>query len=276
MKDFFYELEVSSSNALELFSDFVFELGVVGVEFRDKSFVIRDEESLENLEFALLEYQKSLSNALNLDIDLKLNTTKQKNIDWIKNYKDGVNPIEVGEFYIHPSWCEPKSGFKNIIIDPALAFGSGHHESTNSCLRLISKHKNRYKTALDVGCGSGILSLALAKSGLEISACDSDEQALKATKENFAKNGVEEPKIWVGSADLAKDEYDIVVANIIADVIFVIKNDLIKRTKVGGILILSGILDRYLERIKNEFKELTCVEILQKNEWLSFVFKKER
>lgn len=276
MKDYFYELEVFSENALELFSDFVFELGIVGVEFKYKSFIIRDEDSLENLEFALTSYQEALNKSLKSNIDLKLKSSKQKNIDWIERYKKGVEPIEVGDFYIRPSWHEPKNELIDIIIDPALAFGSGHHESTNSCLKLISKYKNGYKTALDVGCGSGILSIALAKSGFEVSSCDTDEQAISATKDNFAKNGVKEPKTWVGSVDMADENYDIVVANIIADVIFIIKNNLIKKTKIGGILILSGILEIYLDRIKSEFKELTCLEFVKQNEWVSFVFKKER
>lgn len=276
MKDFFYELEVSSQNALELFSDFVFEFGVIGVEFKDKSFIVRDEDSLGNLEFALLNYQKELKKALNLDIDLKLNFTKQKNIDWITKYKEGVNPIEISEFYIHPSWCEPKQGLKNIIIDPALAFGSGHHESTNMCLNLISKYKNGYKIALDVGCGSGILSIALAKSGLKVSSCDTDEQAVEATKQNASKNKISLDEIWTGSISNLDKTYDLVVANIIADVILILKKDLINALDLGGILILSGILNSHKDRIKNEFKELRCLEILEKNEWMSFVFKKER
>ncbi|NLY03913.1 MAG: 50S ribosomal protein L11 methyltransferase [Campylobacter sp.] len=276
MKSYFYELEVRSNNALKFFVDFVFDLGVVGIELKDNSFIVRDEDNLENIEFALKEYKKALENSLNLSVDLSLNSSKKENFDWIDRYKKGVNPTRVGEFYIRPSWHEPKKELIDIVVDPALAFGSGHHESTNSSLWFISKYKNSYKTALDVGCGSGILSLALAKSGLEVSCCDTDEQAVISTKENFIKNGLKEPKIWLGSVDKAEKQYDIVVANIIADVIFIIKKDLIARTKAGGVLILSGILDKYLERIKAEFSELTCLEILEKNEWVSFVFKRER
>ncbi|CZE46992.1 50S ribosomal protein L11 methyltransferase [Campylobacter geochelonis] len=276
MSDNFFELTISSTNAISLFKDFVFELGIECVEERENSFIIRDEDSLENIEFALLEYKKMFEKELNLAIDLSLNLQSKENIDWIEQYKKGVSPVEVGEIYIHPSWEEPKNGLLNVVIDPALAFGSGHHESTNMCLELIQKYKNGYKTALDVGCGSGILSISLKKLGLEVLACDTDEQAIQASVENASKNGVSIDKTWVGSISNLDKKCDMVVANIIADVILMLKKELILSVKDGGVLILSGILEKYLERIKDSFKELKFVEFEQKNEWVSLVFKKER
>lgn len=275
MKEFYFELIVRS-NALEFFKNFAFEMGVDAVEFKDDFFIIRDEDksSIDTLKFAFLEYKKSLEKALNLKIDLELKDEKKKNIDWIDEYKKGVQPVEVGEIYIHPSWEKPKDNKLNLMIDPALAFGSGHHESTNMCLSLIQKYKNGYKSALDVGCGSGILSIALSKLGLEITACDTDAQAVLATKENALKNNIELFEIYTGSVTNTDKTYDIVVANIIADVIIVLKNDLIKSLNKGGILILSGILEKYFDKIKKEFCQLELVESLQKNDWVSFVFKK--
>ncbi|WP_304339233.1 50S ribosomal protein L11 methyltransferase [Campylobacter ureolyticus] len=275
MKEFYFELIVRS-NALEFFKNFAFEMGVDAVEFKDDFFIIRDEDksSIDTLKFAFLEYKKSLEKALNLKIDLELKDEKKKNIDWIDEYKKGVQPVEVDEIYIHPSWEKPKDNKLNLMIDPALAFGSGHHESTNMCLALIQKYKNGYKSALDVGCGSGILSIALSKLGLEVTACDTDAQAVLATKENALKNGVELFEIYTGSVTNTDKTYDIVVANIIADVIIVLKNDLIKSLNKGGILILSGILEKYFDKIKKEFCQLELVESLQKNDWVSFVFKK--
>ena len=275
MKEFYFELIVRS-NALEFFKNFAFEMGVDAVEFKDDFFIIRDEDksSIDTLKFAFLEYKKSLEKALNLKIDLELKDEKKKNIDWIDEYKKGVQPVEVDEIYIHPSWEKPKDNKLNLMIDPALAFGSGHHESTNMCLALIQKYKNGYKSALDVGCGSGILSIALSKLGLEVTACDTDAQAVLATKENALKNGVELFEIYTGSVTNTDKTYDIVVANIIADVIIVLKNDLIKSLNKGGVLILSGILEKYFDKIKKEFCQLELVESLQKNDWVSFVFKK--
>lgn len=275
MKDVYFELSVCSKNALNFFKEFVFELGVNAVEEKNDCFIIRDENSLENIEFALREYKKSLEKALKLDIDLNLNLESKQNVDWINEYKKGVKPIEVGEIYIHPSWEKPKDKFINIIIDPALAFGSGHHESTNMCLNLIQKYKSDYKTALDVGCGSGILSIAMAKLGLGVSACDTDEQAIKSSRENALKNEVSLDEIWASSITNLNKRYDIVVANLIADIILVLKKELIKSVQKGGVLIISGILEKYKDIIKAEFCELELLEITQKNEWLSFVYKKQ-
>lgn len=278
-ENIYHELEVKSTNALELFKNFSFELGISAVEEIENGFIIRDNESLENLKFALNEYKNALENSLKTKIDLSLNLSQKQNRDWIDEYKKGVKPILVGEIYIRPSWEKALDERLNIIIDPALAFGSGHHESTNLCLNLLQKYKNGYKTALDVGCGSGILSIALAKLGLSVSACDTDILAVESSKENAIKNEVVFSEIWQGSADGAvanSKKYDIVVANIIADIIFIIKNDLIKSVESGGILVLSGILEKYLDRVKTEFKALNLLEISKDGEWVSFVFKKER
>ncbi|MSN95598.1 50S ribosomal protein L11 methyltransferase [Campylobacter sp. FMV-PI01] len=275
MDDIYFELKVSSKNALEFFREFAFEIGVSAVEMGDGFFIVRDGEDLKNLEFALIEYKNALQKTLNLDIDLNLHSETKKNIDWIDEYKKGVKPINVGDLYIHPSWQEKKDGFLNIIIDPGLAFGSGHHESTNMCLELIQKHKKGCKTALDVGCGSGILSISMAKFGLNVSACDTDEIAISSTKQNALKNDVNLDEIWVGSIAKLEKKYDLVVANLIADIIFMLKKELINSLNLGGILILSGILDKYLDRIKSEFKDLTLLEVMQQNEWVSVVFKRK-
>ena len=282
MKDFFYEM-IIKTNAIELFKEFAFELGISCIEERENSFIIRDEDDLSDFEFAFLEYKKALENSLKTKINLEISVEKKPNLDWINEYKKGVEPIAVGRFFVRPSWCE-KADLKDengeylidIIIDPALAFGSGHHESTNMCLNLISKYAdvNSQKTALDVGCGSGILSVALAKLGIKVSSCDTDEQAVYATEQNAKKNGAKIDEIWVGSISNLTNSYDLVVANIIADVILMLQNDLKKSVKKGGILILSGILEKYLDRIKNSFSELNLLEVKQKNEWVSLVFKK--
>lgn len=276
MKDKYFEIIVTSDNALDLFKNFVLEMGVVCIEEIQNGFVVRDEDELDNLEFALNEYKKALEKALNLDIDLKISKSIKENKDWFEEYKKGVKAIAVGDFYIRPSWQEPKNGLKNIVIDPGLAFGSGHHESTNMCLNLVQNYTKKGDSTLDVGCGSGILSLVMASLGASVSACDTDEIAIKATLENAQKNGLNLSKTWVGSVSISDEKYDIVVANIIADVILMLQNDLKSHVKIGGILILSGILDKYLDRIKTAFKDFKLLELRQENEWLSFVFEKER
>ena len=292
MKDFFYEMIVKSANASELFKSFAFELGVTCVEERGERFIIRDEEDLQNLKFAFEEFKKALARSLNLDADLQIEISKKQNKDWLDEYKKGVAPVAVGKFYVRPSWCERSQdrALIDLLIDPALAFGSGHHESTNMCLALLSELARDGMSALDVGCGSGILSISMKKLGAKVSACDTDEQAVAATQQNAEKNGVQIDKIWLGSVSnlgeqassslsgraLYKDaQFDLVVANIIADVILILSADLKKALKPGGKLVLSGILEKYKDRIEQAFSDLNFVQMKKQNEWLSFVYERK-
>ena len=286
MKDFFYEMIVKSANASELFKNFAFELGVTCVEEDGERFIIRDEEDPQNLKFAFEEFKKALARSLNLDADLQIEISKKPNIDWIEQYKKGVAPVAVGKFYVRPSWCERSQDCEliDLLIDPALAFGSGHHESTNMCLALLSELACDGMSALDVGCGSGILSIAMKKLGAKVSACDTDEQAVSATQQNAEKNGVQIDKIWLGSVSslgeqsssaAAQPQFDLVVANIIADVILILSADLKKALKPGGKLVLSGILEKYKDRIEQAFSDLNFVQMKKQNEWLSFVYERK-
>ena len=286
MKDFFYEMIVKSANASELFKGFAFELGVTCVEERGDRFIIRDEEDLQNLKFAFEEFKKGLARSLNLDADLQIEISKKQNKDWLDEYKKGVAPVGVGKFYVRPSWCERSQdcALIDLLIDPALAFGSGHHESTNMCLALLSELARDGMSALDVGCGSGILSIAMKKLGAKVSACDTDEQAVTATQQNAEKNGVQIDQIWLGSVSSlneqssnksAQPQFDLVVANIIADVILILSADLKKALKPGGRLVLSGILEKYKDRIEQAFSDLNFVQMKKQNEWLSFVYERK-
>ncbi|WP_298082978.1 50S ribosomal protein L11 methyltransferase [uncultured Campylobacter sp.] len=286
MKDFFYEMIVKSANASELFKSFAFELGVTCVEERGERFIIRDEEDLQNLKFAFEEFKKALARSLNLDADLQIEISKKQNKDWLDEYKKGVAPVAVGKFYVRPSWCERSQDpvLIDLLIDPALAFGSGHHESTNMCLALLSELARNGMSALDVGCGSGILSIAMKKLGAKVSACDTDEQAVTATQQNAEKNGVRIDKIWLGSVSnlseqssskSAQPQFDLIVVNIIADVILILSADLKKALKPGGKLVLSGILEKYKDRIEQAFSDLNFVQMKKQNEWLSFVYERK-
>ena len=275
MKDKFYELEVLCSQELrELFEDLVFSLGVTCTQETAGGFIVRGEDELDEVEFGLQEYAKSLQDALGREIEFKTTKSQKENKDWLNEYKKNVRPIEIGKFYIHPSWEESKDGFENIIIDPALAFGSGHHESTSACIEYLQKYATIGKSALDVGCGSGILSIALAKLGCVVDACDTDEQAVQSSQKNAELNGVKFNQIWTGSVANLDKKYDVVVANIIADVILMLKNDLINLLKEGSYLVLAGVLDKYETRILEAFSSLKLVESQTKNEWKSFVFQK--
>jgi ribosomal protein L11 methyltransferase len=128
---------------------------------------------------------------------------------------------------------------------------------------------------LDVGCGSGILALAAAKSGAKVELCDTDPLAVESAKENFALNDIRFQRIWEGSADKAEGLYDIVTANIIADVLRMISTDLKTRIAPGGALILSGILDKKESDVQEAFKDLTLINRIVKDEWVTLVYTKE-
>ena len=115
-------------------------MGVTCTQETAGGFIIRDEDELDEVEFGLREYAKSLQDALGREIEFKITKSQKENKDWLNEYKKNVRPIEIGKFYIHPSWEESKDGFENIIIDPALAFGSGHHESTSACIEYLQKY----------------------------------------------------------------------------------------------------------------------------------------
>jgi ribosomal protein L11 methyltransferase len=199
---------------------------------------------------------------------------EKENVDWIKTYQESIQPIEAGKFYIFPSWYEAKENFINIKIDPALAFGSGHHATTFSCLEAISSYVEEQNHIIDVGCGSGILGLACKKLGANVELCDTDPLSVESCKENFELNEEKYDKLWEGSIDKAEGIYDVVIANIIADVLRFISKDLKAATKEGGYLILSGILDKNDELGKESFKALTLEKRTLKDEWVTLIYKK--
>jgi ribosomal protein L11 methyltransferase len=268
MNKYYYELTIKPENNLEIFSSFLLEITQNAVEERDGSLIIRSEEPLDDILWAT----KQLAEKLNIKIET--NQEKKKNVDWISKYKNSIQPIEVGSFYIHPMWKEAKEHLTNIIINPALAFGSGHHETTYSCLQTIDKYVTSNITLLDVGCGSGILGIAAEKSGAIVDICDTDEIAVKSAQENFRLNSATINQSWIGSANSTQTEYDIVIANIIADVIIMIHKDLKSSVKSGGILILSGIIDKYFNKVVEKFSDFKKIETIQKDEWYTLVLRK--
>ncbi|AQW86416.1 50S ribosomal protein L11 methyltransferase [Campylobacter pinnipediorum subsp. caledonicus] len=275
MKDNFYELSVKTLKFYPEILEFIFLLGFTCVEeCENNEILLRDESDLSEVEWGIKEYIDRICQTLNIDSDLVTNLSIRENKDWINEYKKAIKPILLDNFYIRPSWEKELDGVKNIIIDPALAFGSGHHESTSSCVLFLQKYAKENLHAIDVGCGSGILSILMSKLGCVVDACDTDEQAVKSSIENAKLNNVKYNKIWTGSISDLNIKYDIVVANIIADVIFMLEKDLKNILKDGAYLVLSGILAKYETRIKDTFKEFELVEQKQLNDWVSFVFKK--
>jgi len=256
---------------VEFIADFVANIYGDGVEIGTDNIIVRSESDLAFVKDAV----EALIGTLGGAIEVSFNIEEKQNIDWIKKYQESIEPIEAGKFYIYPSWFKPKENMINIKIDPALAFGSGHHATTYSCLMAIGDIVKRGDEVLDVGCGSGILGLASRKLGAVVEMCDTDPLSVKSCNENFILNDENYNNLWEGSVDKTSKEYDIVIANIIADVLGFISSDLIKATKKDGTLILSGILDTKLERVLPAFSTLKLVEQKQKDEWVTLIYHKE-
>lgn len=325
MSENYYELLVSGEE-LEALKALAFELGVSAVEELRDGFLIRDEEDLSALEEGLRRFANACGIQASFEVRIcanrdwieeykrgvkpvlagKFYIRPSWESPWEKLSKaqktEHINEAEAKQIcaqngdlsksnLVFTSGKEGESGeVFDILIDPALAFGSGHHESTNMCLRLISlfavsqKMSNSNltncggKSAVDVGCGSGILSIALAKAGFAVTACDTDELAVVASVENGKKNGVSFTQVITGSINheaLKNKQFDFVAANIIADIILAISSELKNAVKEGGYLLLSGILSKYKARILECFAdefELVCN--LTSGEWESFLFTK--
>ncbi len=272
MQNSYYELTIIlNDDFVEVIADFILNIYSEGLELGQGKIIIRSESDLTFVKEALVSLCQSLENP----IEMGYNMEQKENIDWIKSYQDSVKPIEAGDFYIFPSWYEPKEDKINITIDPALAFGSGHHATTFSCLEAISEFVDETKSVIDVGCGSGILGLACTKLKARVELCDTDPLSVDSTKENFTLNSENYDKLWEGSIDKAKGKYDVVIANIIADVLRFIAQDLQSACKTDGILILSGILDKKEELVVESFTKLKLIKRTTKDEWVTLVYKKE-
>ena len=271
MQDKYYELTITLDDQfVDFIADFVANIYGEGLELGTGQIIVRSESDLTFVKDALVSLAGTLGDTIKMDYTLE----EKENVDWIKTYQDSIQPIEAGKFYIFPSWYEPKEDFINIKIDPALAFGSGHHATTFSCLEAISEYVVSDSSVIDVGCGSGILGLACKKLGADVELCDTDPLSVESCKENFELNKENYDKLWEGSIDKAETTYDVVIANIIADVLRFIAKDLKSACKEEGLLILSGILDKKEDLVVDSFKELTLVKRTLKDEWVTLVYKK--
>jgi ribosomal protein L11 methyltransferase len=205
--------------------------------------------------------------------------------DWSTSWKEHFKPLRVGKnLVVKPTWEDYPAGPEDILldIDPGMAFGTGTHPTTMLCLTVLEKifpglhGTGKTLTALDVGTGSGILTIAAAKLGIShISAVDIDQEAVKIAQENCRLNGVEE-RVTVSDTPLAliPGSFDIVLANILAEDLVRMAADLIAHVKPGGLLILSGILIEKETMVIDDYanSEMTLTEVSREGEWSCLVF----
>ncbi len=263
---------ITEPSMVELLGDFIVSITQEAIEYGKDRIILRTQEDIT----PIIEAVKNISNEMTPPLPLEIRKEEKANQDWIKSYQDSVQPIEAGPFYIHPQWYAPKDEKINILINPALAFGSGHHATTYSCLEAIGEYIKGDEELLDVGCGSGILALAARKLGAKVELCDTDPLAVQSATENFTLNSEKYEKIWKGSAHKSKQQYNVVVANIIADVLKAISIQLKARMKNDSILILSGILDKKEDIVTSSFSDLELLKRKQKDEWITLIYTNKK
>lgn len=271
--NYYNELIVAPNGYYDLYLDLLSSLSDEAIEENDDKIIIRSDSDISDLVEALEIFAEELQKIYGIQGSCSIQTKIIENEDWIQKYKDSITPISVGDFYVRPTWCDSLPNKIEIVIDPALAFGSGHHETTSSCLRFIEKFVKPNDTLLDVGCGSGILAIGASKLGAICDICDTDLIAVENAVINFELNHVKPNLYWEGSANNTKNKYDVVVANIVADVLVFIASDLKKCLKSGGILIVSGILDIHKDKVLKKFSNYEIVDQVLLNEWYSVVLK---
>jgi len=202
-----------------------------------------------------------------------------RNQDWENNWKEYFKPMPVGQkLLIRPVWdndYDPQ-GRTVLDIEPGLAFGSGGHDTTRLCLETLENHITPNTELLDIGCGSGILGIAgLLLGARSAMGVDIDELAVKTARENGEMNGFTEPKYTVFQGNLTdkvSGKYDVVVANIVADIIVMFTKDVGRFLKDDGIYITSGIIDTREQDVLDAFKKYGF-EVVGRHEscgWLCF------
>lgn len=205
--------------------------------------------------------------------------------DWENNWQQYYKPMEIGErLLVIPQWekCDPK-GRVTVTLNPGLTFGTGSHATTRLCLRTLDKLVQGGEKVLDLGCGSGILSIAALRLGAKHAfACDIDDKCVDVAYENAALNGIGKETYTVRWGDVTQDGqlqreigggYDIVVANIVADVIIALSTEVRPYLKENGFFLTSGIIDERAEEVAAALKSAGW-EIVESNcdeGWYSFL-----
>ena len=216
--------------------------------------------------------------------------SQTEDVDWVNNWKQYFHQFYVDDILIIPSWEEVKAEDEDkmiIHIDPGTAFGTGMHETTQLCIRQLRKCVTKDSLVLDVGCGSGILGMLALKFGARYAVgTDLDPCAIEATHENMEVNGItkEQYEVMIGNIiddkevqdRVGYEKYDIVLANILADVLVPLTPVVINQMKPGAIYITSGIIDDKEETVVNAVKAagLEVLEVTYQGEWVSVTARK--
>ena len=216
--------------------------------------------------------------------------SQTEDIDWVNNWRQYFHQFYIDDILVIPSWEEVKEEDKDrmiVQIDPGTAFGTGAHETTQLCIRAVKKYVTKDSEILDVGCGSGILGMIALMLGAKHSVgTDLDPCAITATHENMEVNGITKDRYEVMIGNIIDDKevqdkvgyekYDIVLANILAEVLVPLTPVIVNQMKKGAIYITSGIINDKEETVVNAVKAagLEVLEVNYQGEWVSVVSRK--
>ncbi|WP_066495312.1 50S ribosomal protein L11 methyltransferase [Abyssisolibacter fermentans] len=303
----------TTTEAVEIVSNILYEVGIGGLVIEDPNDIIAssENESWDYIDSKLLdqdfegvivkgyfEESEDLKDKIELIKEnvekipqyclnkglgeiTEVTTTEIENQDWSKVWKKYYKPKKIGEkVVIKPSWekYQKKDDELIIEIDPGTAFGTGTHETTIMCIRQLEKHVHNLDTVIDVGCGTGVLSIGAAKLGaISVVGVDLDEECVKVARENVRKNGVANV-VQIKSGNMLDNidcKANIVVANIVANIINVISKDIDKFLEDDGVFIASGIIIDKLKEVKNELVKngLKIIDETVMGEWACVVSK---
>ena len=249
-------------------------------------YVSADDEGMDTVakvRMALSELKKSRGDCGSLVMTM----AQMDDADWENNWKQFYKPMEIGErLIVVPEWESAKThGRIPLILNPGLTFGTGSHATTRLCLTALEKHVTPGQRVLDLGCGSGILSIAALLLGADHAfACDIDEKCVDVAYENAALNGIGRDKYTVRWGDVLSDkqlrkemddQYDIIVANIVSDVIIGLAPQVRPFLKEGGYFLTSGIIDTRAAEVAEKLRAAgwEIVEERQSEGWFSYLCK---
>jgi ribosomal protein L11 methyltransferase len=301
---------ITKSEALEPVSGIFYSLDCKGVAIEDPNDILEREQGPLTWDFAdinVLEHKgkvavvkgyfaeedniddvityvnKRLIELKEMGIDLgegRVEHEKMHEEDWANTWKQYYKPSKVGEkIVVKPIWEEyaPKDGELVVDLDPGMAFGTGTHETTRMCIQALERYVKEDSTVFDVGCGSGILAIAAAKLGSKLAiGVDLDPVAVESSIENVKYNNLNNIEILHGNlVEVIDSKADIVVANILAEIICILADDVKRVIKEGGIFITSGIIHDRVDMVCEKL-EATGFEVVEKNkdgEWNCIVAK---
>ncbi|OOM06694.1 50S ribosomal protein L11 methyltransferase [Clostridium saccharobutylicum] len=237
----------------------------------------------DNIDEVVETVREKLEEIKSLGLDIgegKVTYRKMHEEDWANNWKQYYKPVKITDkIVIKPIWEEYEKKDDELIIelDPGMAFGTGTHETTRMCIKALDKYVKPNTTVFDVGCGSGILAIAAAKLGANhVVGVDLDPVAVDSSKENISFNNLNNIEVLEGNLlDVVSGKADIVVANIIAEIICVLTEDVKKALNEGGLFIVSGIIHDRVDMVKEKFSEcgFEVMEINKDGEWNCIVAK---